>query len=155
MWAVAFRNFAGNHAFQTLIMLSSRNRTETNLSCGSLEACSALSLYQELPCVEIETTHLIDQTHPADGLHLNQTSSVARVDLYSGSRKPDLVDEDEADACLSLRSTFGMHFSNTCQRFKERSATDSTGIGFLRACRGVSQHRLLSSRKAVSGVFEL
>lgn len=73
-----------------------------------LESLSRILLYQEGPCVRIETTGLTDQTHPVEELRLNQTTSVARLELDSGSGKPGLVHEDEADACLSLRSTFGM-----------------------------------------------
>lgn len=78
------------------------------------------SRYQEAPCVKIETTHLTDQTHAAAGLHLNQTTSVARLDLDSGSRKPGLVYEDEAEACLSLRSTFGVQFDAVFSPLKLR-----------------------------------
>lgn len=135
-----------------------------------LGARSALSLYQEVPCVNIDTTRQTDQAQPLLWLRLNQTSYVARVDFDSGSRKPGLVYEGEADVCSSLRSTFDMRFltrlsahwkretktfSNICQCFKERSARDCTGIGCLSACCGVSQHRLLSNCKAVSGVFDL
>jgi hypothetical protein len=75
---------------------------------GLLESLFGVLLYQEGPCLGIETTGLTDQTHPAEELHLNQTTSVARIELDSGSGKPGLVHEDEADACLSLRSTFGV-----------------------------------------------
>ena len=68
---------------------------------GLLESLSKSLLYREGPCVRIETTGLTDQTHPAEELHLNQIKSVARLELDSGSGKPGLVHEDEADACLS------------------------------------------------------
>ncbi|KAJ4984682.1 hypothetical protein SVAN01_09796 [Stagonosporopsis vannaccii] len=129
-------------------------RIKFESSCGSSGSSFCAFILPGAPCVKIETTRLTDQTHLVKRASLNQTLCVARIDLDSGSRKPGLVDEDEADACRSLRSTFGMIFSNTCQRFKERPAIRSTGIGFLGACRGVWQHRLLSSRKIVSGVLE-
>lgn len=62
--------------------------TDVKCHVDLLEALSVFSHYEERPCVKKETTHLTDHTHRAEGLHLNQTASVARVDLDSGSRKP-------------------------------------------------------------------
>lgn len=55
------------------------SRTEIRLPCGLLESLSGNLLYQEGPCVRIETTGLTDQTHLGEELHLNQTTTVARL----------------------------------------------------------------------------
>ena len=96
------------------------SHTEIRLPCGPSGISLWVLLYKEGPCVRIETTGLTDQPHPAEELHLNQTTSVARLKFDSGFGKHGLVHEDEADACLSLRSTFGMLFDAVFSPLKLR-----------------------------------
>lgn len=109
LWVTAFRSFLQ-------IMRSTTGhaqvlwRMEIESLCGPSGSSSCACLLPGGPCPEVETTRLTDHMHPAKNLFLTLKLCVARVDHDSGSRKPGLVDEDEADACLSLRSTFGMRF---------------------------------------------
>lgn len=74
-------------------------------TCGSSGSFSCASLLLGLPLQNRNySTRLTDHAHLADVLFLSQTQYVARIVRDSGSRKAGLVDEDEANACLSLRS---------------------------------------------------